>query len=285
MMGSGQEGMESLGFVRALVELGAAGFDQGWHERNGGNASYRLTDEEAAQARRICPSQGEWCPLGVTVPGAAGELFLVTAAGSYMQELTDDPARGLGLVEISPEGDDYRVLWGFAGNGRPTSELAGHMLIHQARFAATEGASRAIYHAHPTSVIALSKLLPLEPQAFTRTLWQAMTESVMVFPEGLGVVGCLVPGSLELARASAAQMERYPAVVWASHGLLCSGTDPRDAFGRMHAIVKAADIYMYARMANGGDDRFPNPVTDDVLQGIADSLGLKLNPEMMEGAS
>lgn len=271
--------------LECIAELGALarrGFDQGWHERNGGNASYRLEPMEAAWVRAMCPA-GPWAPLAVPVPGVGGEAFLVSAAGSYFQAMEGDLEPLLGIVEVDDEGCAYRHRWGFAKDGRPTSEFSGHLLIHQARMTATDGAARVVYHAHPTSVVALSKLLPLTPRAFTRALWKAMTESIMVFPEGLGVVGCLVPGSLELARASAEQMRRFSAVVWASHGLLVSGETMDDAFGRMHAIVKAADIYLSARTANGGSGDFPNEVPDATLRAIAQSLGLRANEALLQG--
>ena len=271
--------------VRDFAATGVAGFQQGWHERNGGNASYRLTDGEAAQVRDMpYGAAGDWVPLGIEVPTLGGSMFLVTAAGSYFQALEQTPERSLGIVELDDAGSAYRVRWGFASGGRPTSEFAGHMLIHEARCEATDGAARAIYHGHPASVVALSKVVPLEPRTLSRVIWKAMTEGIMVCPEGIGVVGCLVPGSLELARASAEQMRRFPAVVWASHGLLASGESLPDAFGRMHAIVKSADIYMCARMANGGNDDFLNVVPDATLRAIAASLGLQPNEGFLEGA-
>ena len=39
--------VEQRGFVQDLVRLCGDGCARGWHERNGGNASYRLTAEEA----------------------------------------------------------------------------------------------------------------------------------------------------------------------------------------------------------------------------------------------
>ena len=134
-----------------------------------------------------------------------------------------------------------------------------------------------LYHAHPTPIIALTKVLPLDARTITRKLWRAMTECMMVFPEGLGVVGCEVPGSMELARTSAREMERHAAVIWAHHGLLCAGETFDDTFGRMHAIVKAAEIYASARMMSGGSDEFINDITDDELRAIAESLGLAVN--------
>lgn len=33
-------------FVRGFIKMAEDGFQQGWHERNGGNLSYRLKEEE-----------------------------------------------------------------------------------------------------------------------------------------------------------------------------------------------------------------------------------------------
>lgn len=33
-------------FVRGFIKMADDGFQQGWHERNGGNLSYRLKEEE-----------------------------------------------------------------------------------------------------------------------------------------------------------------------------------------------------------------------------------------------
>ncbi len=109
-----------------------------------------------------------------------------------------------------------------------------------------------------------------------------MTECVMVFPEGVGVVGFEVPGSLDLARASAREMAAYSAVIWAHHGFLCAGESFDDTFGRMHAIVKAAEIYETARLMAGGSDGFLNDVADDELRAIAQSLGLAVNEGFLD---
>lgn len=276
--------LESSGFVRRFVRMCDDGWHEGWHERNGGNASYRLTSAEVDQARPFFAAEpGPWVPLGVADAAVAGAFFLVTASGSYMRNVALDPDRAIGIVELSSAGDAYRIVWGMRDGARPTSELAGHLLIHAARMRASEGRDRVVYHAHPTSVIVLSKIVAPDARSVTRALWDAMTECVMVFPEGVGVVGCEVPGSLELARASADQMARRRAVVWAHHGLLCTGETFDDAFGRMHAIVKAADIVCTAHMATGGRADAVAPIPPERLRAIAASLGFELDESLLEG--
>ncbi len=47
--------------------------------------------------------------------------------------------------------------------------------------------------------------------------------------------------------------------------------------------MKAADIHLAARTANGGSDRFPNELPDATLRAIAEGLGLQLNEAFLGG--
>ena len=47
---------------------------------------------------------------------------------------------------------------------------------------------RVIYHCHATNVIALTFILPLKDEIFTREFWEMATECPVVFPDGVGVV-------------------------------------------------------------------------------------------------
>ncbi len=286
--------LENFGFVKDFIHMCDQGWSLGWHERNGGNASYRLTPEEVESAYSFfSPNVSDWIEIGVQENALAGAYFLVTASGSFMQNIAADPKHSIGIVEINEAGDAYRICWGLRDGGKPTSEFSGHFLIHAVRMKATDNRSRVLYHAHPTSIIVLSKVLPLDACTFSRVLWKSMTECVMVFPEGVGVVGFEVPGSLELARASAREMEKTSAVIWAHHGLLCAGDNFDDAFSRMHAIVKAADIEIQTRLLVGsclsssnsssqtmGNVTF-NRISDSELRSIAHSLDLTINEEFL----
>lgn len=270
--------------AQGLIAMAAEGARLGWHEANGGNATYRLAPDEAEAVRALCARNdlepGTWQPLAEAVPGLAGRCFLVTAAGSFMGKLGQSSEERLGVVELDEAGSRFRVMAGLRNGARPTSEFLGHLLIHQT-LEAVRANDRVLYHAHPDALIALSMLLPLEPRAITRALWKADTECILAVPEGVGVVPCLVPGSLELARASAVQMQDFRAVLWASHGLLCSATDFDDALGRMHSLAKAANIHLLARAASGDAADIPQQVPDQVLAAISDALSLSANPAFL----
>ena len=67
---------------------------------------------------------------------------------------------------------------------------------------ATEGKHRVIYHAHTTNGIALTFVLPLTDEVFTRELWEMATECPVVFPQVIGVVPWMVPGGRDIAVAT-----------------------------------------------------------------------------------
>ena len=112
---------------------------------------------------------------------------------------------------------------------------------------ATGGAHRVIYHAHPANTIALTFVLPLTDEAFTRELWEMATECPVVFPSGIGVVPWMVPGGRDIAVATSELMKKYDVAIWAHHGMFCSGEDFDLTFGLMHTVEKSAEILVKVR--------------------------------------
>lgn len=227
-----------LGFIRMCDD----GFLQNWHERNGGNLSYRIKPEEIESVKEELSFDGAWQPIGTSVPNLAGEFFMVSGSGKYMRNMVLNPAANACIIEVDDKGDNYRICWGLTDGGKPTSELPTHLMNHEVKKEATDGRYRVIYHAHPTNVIALTFVLPLTDEVFTRELWEMATECPVVFPSGVGVVGWMVPGGREIAVETSKLMKDYDAAVWAHHGLFCAGEDFDLTFGLMHTIEKSAEI-------------------------------------------
>ena len=155
-------GMLDISIMQRYIRMCQDGWEQGWHERNGGNLTYRLTGDEVAEMRPFFnETPGPWVAMGVTGANLAGEYFISTGSGKYFRNVALDPEDSLCVVEINPAGDSYRIVWGLKNGGRPTSEFPSHFMNHSVRVAATGGACRVIYHAHPANVIALTYVLPL----------------------------------------------------------------------------------------------------------------------------
>jgi rhamnulose-1-phosphate aldolase len=142
----------------------------------------------------------------------------------------------------------------------------------------TEGRNRIIYHAHPTNLIALTFVLPLNDKDFTRELWEMATEDPVIFPEGLGVVPWMVPGGKAIADASTKLMEKYRVVVWAHHGLFVCGDDFDEAFGLMDTVEKASEICVKVRSMGGKKQT----ITKENFLDLARDFNIDLNKAFLD---
>lgn len=273
-------GILDLDVIQGFVRLCDDGFKQGWHERNGGNLTYRMAQDEVSQCTPyFYDKPGDWVPVGITAGNLAGEYFIVTGSGKYMRNVPLDPEANICIAQINDKGDAYRIVWGLNKGGKPTSEFPSHLLNHSVKKDETNGENRVIYHAHPPYTIALTFVLPLDAKEFSRVLWCSMTECPIVFPAGVGVVEWMIPGGAEIARKTSELMKTYDAVVWAHHGLFVSGPDLDTAFGLMHTIEKSAQIYILAMSCGQG---IRQTIPTKGLIDVADAFGVELNKAQIE---
>ncbi|MBR2718155.1 MAG: rhamnulose-1-phosphate aldolase [Clostridia bacterium] len=273
-------GMTDITIVQKYIRMANDGWLQGWHERNGGNLTYRLTKEEVAEMTPFFDKTPQpWVSMGVTGENLAGEFFLSTGSGKFFRNVITDPEDSICVVEINDKGDSYRIRWGLVNGGKPTSEFPSHYMNHCVRAKATNGEHRVIYHAHPANIIAMTFVLPLTDRDFTRALWKSATECPVVFPGGVGVVPWMVPGGADIALATCKKMEEYDAAVWAHHGLFASGPDFDITFGLMHTIEKAAQIWVLQKSTGLPELQ---TIQDDELRAIARDFKVELREDFLD---
>ena len=273
-------GILDLDIMKRYIRMCNDGWLQGWHERNGGNLTYRLKKEEADEMKPFFDAEPRpWVNMGVTGKNLAGESFLSTGSGKFFRNVILYPEDSLCVVEINDRGDSYRVVWGLVNGGRPTSEFPSHFMNHSVRAAATGGVTRVIYLAHPANVIAMTYVLPLTDRDFSRALGKSATECPVVFPGGVGVVPWMVPGGADIAMATCEKMKDFEAAVWAQHGLFVSGPDFDITFGLMHTIEKSAQIWVLQKSTGLKELQ---TITDDALRAIAREFGVTLREEFLD---
>ncbi len=105
-------------FVQGFIRMADDGWQQGWHERNGGNLSYRVKPEEVESVREHFEMR-DWQPIGTAVPKLAGEYFLVTGSGKYFRNVIIKPEDSICMIELDDKGENYRIVWGLVN--RPPS--------------------------------------------------------------------------------------------------------------------------------------------------------------------
>jgi len=241
---------------------------RGWAERNAGNISVHLT--RAQMDSRFTADAG-WCDTGIALPDLAGQHFLFTGSGQHMRNVERDPQGTLGVIELDEQGARYRTVWGFSRGCVPASELPAHLRIHS-----TRKDDRAVIHTHPTNIIALTCILDLDAASLTRLLWEMHPECLVVFPDGCGFLEFEIPGSDELARATAEALKTRRMTVWQHHGIIAAGPDLDTAFGLIDTAEKAAGIYIQA--ASLGPVK--NKLSTDQLKALAKTFSL--NPDFLK---
>ena len=253
------------------------GFLQGWHERNGGNLTYRMKAEEAEDCCCLFSPDMRHFTLPVEVSQLAGEYFITTGSGRYMRNVPLAPEKNIGIIKIDDDGKGYSILWGLENGAKPTSELPSHLLNHVSRMSVSDGRCRVIYHAHPANITALSYTIEPDAKTLSRILWQSETECAVVFPQGVGILDWMIPGGTEIAQKTSELIRKYPAVVWAFHGIFGSGETFDETFGLIHTIEKAAEIYLKAKGAG-----IIRTISDDQLRILSDAFGVEINEDFLE---
>lgn len=256
--------MSGNSFLKDIIKTSGDMWEKGWAERNAGNISVRLQADELKDCDMTLANR-EFIKLSKPLENLAGEFFLVSGTGRYLRNIQVAPEKNLGIIEISRNGDSYRIVWGYAGGGRPTSELPAHLQAHSVRKDITNGADRAIIHTHPANIIALTYAMELDTVSVTRLLWEMHAECIVVFPEGIEYLPWMMAGSDAIADATAKAFLNRSMVIWEYHGIFATGRNLDTAFGLIDTADKAAEIFIKAATMGGVKKKF----TIDQLKAIA----------------
>ena len=229
-------------FVEEMKKMTANMYRLGWDERNGGNISYMLENDEVYEyldkdtvLRTI--------PTGFDATALIGKIFIVTGTGKYFKNVEHDPETNLGIIRIAEDGTTAELLWGYKDGGKFTSELPAHLMSHMARLK-VDPENRVVMHTHPTYTLAMNYVHELDEKSFTHTLWEMCTECIVVFPDDVGVLPWMLCGTNSIGEATAKKMEEFRLVVWGMHGIYGAGKNLDETFGLIETVEKAAQIYM-----------------------------------------
>lgn len=241
--------------VQELGDLAYTMWNMGWDEKNGGNISYILSEDEIAKLELITtPRNYELSDIPENV---VGKYIVITSSGSNFRLVKDYLDETVGVIKVIPSG--YEIVAGFLNDNKPTSEIYMHLLSHSSRLK-VDPEHRVIVHNHATEISAMTFVHELDEKAFTRTLWGIITECIIVFPDGIGLLPWMVCGNEEIGWATAEKLAYCRIVIWSHHGILASGSSLNDAFGLIETVNKAAKIYMQTF-----DNRITAGITDPQL--------------------
>ena len=233
--------MKETRLIKEFKKICADGYKQGWHERNGGNLSYRMNEEEVNELKEYFNEDSKWQDIGAEVKDLANEYFMVTGSGKYFKNVSDEFEDAVCILKVSEDGKKYKTVYGLIYGGSPTSELPTHLMNLEV-LKQRDKDIRIVYHCHPVNIIALTFVLPLDDEIFTREIWEMMTECPIIFPRGIGVIDWMVPGDREIGVKTSEIMKEKDVVIWAHHGMFACGKNFDETFGLMYTVEKSAEI-------------------------------------------
>jgi rhamnulose-1-phosphate aldolase len=253
--------------IEKVAEVAGYLWQKGWAERNGGNITINITDTVDEEIKRM-PAISETFPIGTTLPHLKGCYFYCKGTNMRMRDLARRPMENGSIIRILDDCASYVII---ADNPvKPTSELPSHLSVHN--YLIGNGSPyKASVHTHPIELVAMSHNPHfLEKDVATKLLWSMIPETKAFCPRGLGIVPYTLPGSVELADATIAELSDYDVVMWEKHGVFAVDCDVVQAFDQVDVLNKSALIYIAAK--NMGFE--PEGMSDEQMREMSVAFNL-----------
>ena len=230
--------------VEKVAEVAGYLWQKGWAERNGGNITVNITEYVDDEIKAL-PAISEVYPIGAVLPNLKGCYFYCKGTNMRMRDLARYPMDNGSIIRILEDCASYVII--ADKPVKPTSELPSHLSVHN--YLIGRGSSyKASVHTHPIELVAMSHNPKyLEKDVATKLLWSMIPETKAFCPRGLGIVPYTLPGSVELADATIAELADYDVVMWEKHGVFAVDNDVMQAFDQIDVLNKSALIYIASK--------------------------------------
>ena len=230
--------------VEKVAEVAGYLWQKGWAERNGGNITVNITEYIDDEIKAM-PAISEVYQIGSVLPHLKGCYFYCKGTNMRMRDLARRPMENGSIIRILEDCASYVII---ADNVvKPTSEFPSHLSVHN-HLISIGSPYKASLHTHPIELVAMSHNPKyLEKDVATKLLWSMIPETKAFCPRGLGIVPYTLPGSVELADATIAELADYDVVMWEKHGVFAVDTDIMQAFDQVDVLNKSALIYIASK--------------------------------------
>ena len=249
-------------YIKEIARVATYMYSMGWDDRNAGNISYLLKEEDVLPYIDINKVIKE-IEISLTVKELAGKYFLITGTGKYFRNIECDPEDTLGIIRVSADGRFAELVWGYKNGGSCTCELSAHLMSHAVRLK-VDATHRTVIHTHPIYILAMDGITDCDEKEFTKKLWQTHTEAIAVYPDGLGYLPCMVNGTADIAKFTAEKLKKHRLVMWSNHGIYGTGGSMDETFGLIETVEKTAHIYVLK-----AGHPIHKVIPDEVLLGLA----------------
>lgn len=225
--------------LRQLGEAGKRLSEIGAAEGAAGNLS--ICVREPLEVTKRFP-QVQVVDLPVPAPDLAGATLIVTGSGRRLREIEEAPAANLACILVEPGGRRGKMYTApDAPFKRVTSEFNSHLAVHHDRMRSQEIRLHAVMHAQPLYLTYLSHLPAYQDEQYlNRHLLRWQPETILNFPEGIGILPFILLGSAQLTVETMLALREHRIVIWSQHGVMARADD---------SMIHALDFVEYAETA------------------------------------
>jgi rhamnulose-1-phosphate aldolase len=184
----------------------------------------------------------QYMELPVPAPHLADATLIVSGSGRRLRDIFDAPAGNLACIVVDAGGQTGRMFTApDCQFKRVTSEFNSHLAVHHDQMRTRDVQLHAIVHAQPLHLTYLSHLADYQNEQYlNQHLLRWQPETILNFPNGMGILPFLLPGSAQLTIETVLALREHYMVIWSQHGVMARAD---------HSIVHAVDLVEYAETA------------------------------------
>lgn len=190
----------------------------------------------------VCFPYMQRIELPVPAPDLAGATLIVSGSGCRLRQILQAPTANLACIMVEPGGRMGRIFTApDCKFKRVTSEFNSHLAVHHDQMRGKDLKLHTVLHAQPLYLTYLSHRAEYQDEAYlNRHLLRWQPETIINFPEGLGILPYLLFGSAQLTVETMLALREHRLVIWSQHGVIARAAD---------SIFHALDLIEYAEAA------------------------------------
>jgi len=227
---------------RLLRQIGQTGkrlSDIGSAEGAAGNISVCV--REPLEVSVLFP-QVQNMQLPQPAPELAGATVIVSGSGCRLRDVAEEPIANLACILVEKDGRSGRM---FTSPNRQfervTSEFNSHLAVHVDQMRARDIQLHTVIHGQPLHLTYLSHIQRYQDWRYLNNhLLRWQPETIINFPEGLGVLPFIMPGSESQMVETVQILRNHKVLIWSQHGVMARCDD---------SILHALDLVEYAETA------------------------------------
>lgn len=193
-------------------------------------------------------------------PELVGATVIVSGSGCRLRALAEEPVANLACILVEGDGRTGKM---FTSSNRQfervTSEFNSHFAIHVDHMNARDIQLHTVVHGQPIHLTYLSHISRYQDWRYLNNhLLRWQPETIINFPDGLGVLPFIMPGSEEQMAATVEVMRASKMLLWSQHGVISRSDD---------SILHALDLIEYAETA--AHYEYLNLLADEKSEGLS----------------